>query len=102
MSNGYDNTNEGVLFSASDKKMKSTDRDYSGNAEVVCPHCRVCSDHWLSAWVNESQRGQKYLKLKFNAKDQPSEAPTSGDRKKNPDGTTKPPSSCVDFDDMPF
>lgn len=100
MSNGYDNSNEGVLFSAADKKRKETDRDYSGNAEVVCPHCNKNSDHWISAWINKSAAGMKYMKLKFNAKDAaPSGGSTYG---KNADGTTKPPPADIDDDDIPF
>jgi len=102
MSGGYDNSNEGVLFNARDKKSKETDRDYSGNAEVVCPRCNTCSDHWISAWINMSGKGMKYMKLKFNPKDQPSGGSQPGNRGQNPDGTTKPPPADDGFDDIPF
>ena len=100
---GYDNSNSGAMFK-SDKRPghEDTDRDYSGNMEVTCPHCSRSADHWISAWINVSKAGAKYMKLKFNAKDQ-SAQPSGGRLDKNEDGTTKPPGSEDDgFDDIPF
>jgi hypothetical protein len=90
----YDNTNEGVLFNAMDKKSKETDRDYSGNLEVKCPHCNANSEHWLSAWINESAAGKKYMKIKMNAKDA---APAKPSREPHP--AEKHP---ITGDDIPF
>ena len=94
----YDNVNEGVLFNCQDKKSKETDRDYSGNLEVRCPHCNATSEHWLSSWINKSAGGKMYMKLKLNFKEA-RQQPT--DYGKNEDGTTKPPQDDG-FDDIPF
>ena len=91
----YDNSNSGALFSAADKKQKETDRDYSGNMEVTCPHCNESAEHWVSAWINVAASGKKYMKMKFNAKE--AFNPTHGT---NADGTAKPP--VYDDDDVPF
>ena len=87
----YDNSNSGALFKNKDKD-KDTDRDYSGNMEVTCPHCSKNADHWISAWVNEAKSGMKYMKLKFNAKEE-NKKPASR-RELNEDGDG--------FDDIPF
>ena len=96
---GYDNSNSGALFKNKDKD-RDTDRDYSGNAEITCPHCNKSADHWISCWINTSKAGMKYMKLKFNAKE--SQIHVGSNLSKNEDGTAKPPSADDDFDDIPF
>ena len=92
----YDNTNQGVMFKSPPKRTEQ-DRDYNGGAEIVCPHCRRVSDHWLSCWVNTAgentkRPGQQYFSLKFTAKD---EGP--------PDHNAKTMDPPKDFDDdIPF
>ena len=93
MSDNYDNSNSGALFRNKDKDPnKDTDRDFSGNMEVTCPHCNKSADHWISAWTNEAKSGQKYMKLKFNAKEE--EKKPTQKRELNEDGDG--------FDDIPF
>ena len=92
----YDNTNSGAMFKSPPKRTDN-DRDYNGSLEIVCPHCRKVSDHWISCWVNvASDRaknpGQQYFSLKFTPKD-------DGPPAKDPP-TMAPPK---DFeDDVPF
>ncbi len=108
----YDNTNSGVLFNAADRKENETDRDYSGNIEIKCPHCQQNSEHWLSGWINKMKRDNTlYLKIKSNPKGE--QAPpsagnvlNSGGYTRNSDGTVRPPSHIIDGeefkDDIPF
>ena len=97
---GYDNSNSGALFK-NDKKRTDTDRDYSGNLEATCPHCNKSSDFWVSAWINTSKAGAKYMKMLVNPKE-PAQQP-SGGLDRNPDGTAKPRTQePEEFDDIPF
>ena len=76
--------NSGALF-RNDRKEKDTQPDYTGE-------CRIEGvEYRLSAWLNESKNGKKYMGLKLTAKDDMpgQQAPTAD-----------PPK---DFDDeMPF
>ena len=60
----YDNTNRGVLFKNS---RKETERhpDYTGAINIEG------TDFWLSAWVQESKKGEKYLSLSLGAEKKP-------------------------------
>lgn len=54
--------NSGALFK-NDRKDKDTDRDYNGEATIDGVA------YWVSAWINESRNGVKYLGLRFNQKE---------------------------------
>ena len=64
----YDNNLSGALFK---NQKKETDKhpDYKGQAEIEG------TEYWVSAWLNESSKGMKYLSLKFSAKDGQKPAP---------------------------
>lgn len=77
----YDNTNTGALFANRDRKgEKDPNAKGSINIEGV--------EYWISAWTNESKKGEKYQRLKVTKKD--SEKPVA-------------PAIAEDFDDdLPF
>ena len=50
----------GSLFSAADKKQSDKHPDYTGSCKL---NGELMS---ISAWVNESKSGKKYLRLKFD------------------------------------
>lgn len=82
MSSKYDNTNKGVLFKNAEKE---TDKhpDYRGDIDIDG------KKFWLSAWINTSSKGNKYMSLAVKPKDEQApqqEAP----RRADPD------------DDLPF
>ena len=54
--------NSGALF-RNDRKEKETQPDYTGEARIEGVEYR------LSAWLNESKNGKKYMGLKLTAKD---------------------------------
>jgi len=58
----YDNNLTGVLF-RNDKKETEKHPDYRGQCEVEG------TKYWLSAWINKSKDGEKYMSLKLKAKD---------------------------------
>jgi uncharacterized protein (DUF736 family) len=62
MAKDYDNTDSGALFK---NKEKETDKhpDYQGSINVGG------TDYWLSAWLKESKKGEKYMSLAIKAKD---------------------------------
>jgi hypothetical protein len=51
----------GSLFK-NDRKESDTHADYKGSALINGV------DHWLDAWINEDRNGNKYMSLKFKAK----------------------------------
>ncbi len=53
----------GALFK-NDRKTKDTQPDYKGEATVGN------EDYWLAAWINESEKGTKYMSLSFTPKDE--------------------------------
>lgn len=57
----YDNELQGSLFK-NDKKTTDKHPDYKGSAQIEGV------EYWLSAWVNTSRDGRKYMKLKFEPK----------------------------------
>lgn len=65
----YDNNLTGVLFK-NDEKRDDKDRDYNGSCEIEG------RKFWISAWINTSKQGRKFMKLKFKAQDEkPAAAP---------------------------
>jgi hypothetical protein len=70
----YDETNRGALFKNHDKK-SDRDPDYSGSINTKG------QDFWLSAWINTSKTGSKYMSLAVRSKDQPNDrAPRKDDK----------------------
>jgi uncharacterized protein (DUF736 family) len=59
----YDNTNSGALFKNDDKQ---TDKhpDYRGQINVGG------TEYWLSAWVKTSKKGNKFMSLSVQPKEQ--------------------------------
>ena len=67
----YDNNQRGVLFRNKEKRDGKKDADYRGNATVEGV------EYWLDAWVNEPKSGgDKFLSVKFKAKEQQAPKPT--------------------------
>jgi hypothetical protein len=60
----YDNELKGVLFKNKDKRPDKKDADYRGNATING------IEYWVDSWVNDAKSGEKYMALKFKAKDQ--------------------------------
>jgi hypothetical protein len=60
----------GSLF-RNDRKEKPTQPDYKGDALIGGKL------YWLSAWLNESPKGTKYMSLKFNEKERKEDAPAA-------------------------
>ena len=52
----------GVLFK-NDRKEGDTDRDYQGSIKIGG------REYWLSAWINTSKGGKKYMALSAKPKD---------------------------------
>jgi uncharacterized protein (DUF736 family) len=80
----YDNTrNRGALFKNEDRTDENKQPDYRGSLNIGGV------DHWLSAWVNTSKKGTKYMSLSVKPKDAESARPKESAR--------------TDFDDeIPF
>ena len=55
--------NSGVLFNAD--KRKPTAPDFTGRAEITCPHCKT-EERWeLASWIKVGQKGKFFsLSLK--------------------------------------
>jgi len=68
MSDYQDKDLEGVLFKNGDKRTE-TDRDYRGTALIDG------KPYWMSAWINTSKQGEKYMKLRFTLNEQPNKKP---------------------------
>ena len=78
-----ENDNSGALFK-NDRKEQEKQPDYKGSLTVNG------AEYWISAWLNESKSGQKYMGLKVNLKEQ-QQAPAA------------PKNDAVEFDDdVPF
>ena len=78
-----ENDNSGALFK-NDRKEQEKQPDYKGSLTVNG------SEYWISAWLNESKSGQKYMGLKVNLKEQQQ-------------AQAAPKNDAVDFDDdVPF
>ena len=82
MAKTYDNTDRGALFKNHDKE--SDDHpDYRGQINVDG------TEYWLSAWLKESKKGEKYMSLAVKLKET---APKKSQR----------PSHETDDDQIPF
>ena len=62
----YQNFGEGALFK-NNRKTQETDFDYSGEITINK------ETRWLNAWINESQAGNKYMKVVIGNVKQPKE-----------------------------
>ena len=86
----YDNTNK-FMLSRNTKRRNDKDAEFTGNANITCPHCDQTSDHWLNAWVREKKAdGSKFFGGTTRAKDT---------------GTSKNPKSSIPLeldDQIPF
>lgn len=58
-----ENDNSGALFK-NDRKEQEKQPDYKGSLTVNG------AEYWISAWLNESKNGTKYMGLKVNLKEQ--------------------------------
>jgi hypothetical protein len=86
----YDNEMRGALFKNKDKDGDDKRPDYKGRIQVDG------TEYWLSAWINESRTGEKYMSLRVQEKDK--RGGGGGSNKKH---TTKEKDN--DFDDeIPF
>ena len=72
----YDNTNSGSLFK-NDKKETESQPVYKGSINIEGV------DYWLSAWLNTSKQGVKYMSLKATPKEQ-QQAPRAPEPRKAP------------------
>jgi uncharacterized protein (DUF736 family) len=68
MSQQYDDTNRGALFK---NTKKETDKhpDYKGSINVGG------TEYWVSSWLKVSGKGEKYLSLSVQPKEQAKPAP---------------------------
>lgn len=70
----YDNTNRGALFSNRDKKREGKkDPDYKGRINVNGVDC------WLSAWLETSKDGVKYMSLSAQPMEQQAAKPAKAE-----------------------
>ena len=60
MSDYQTKENTGALFSNADNKKSDKHPDYTGNCKVGGKLLNI------SAWINESKAGKKYMSLKFD------------------------------------
>ena len=58
----YDDTNRGALFK-NDKKESDRHPDYRGSINVGG------TEYWLSAWLNTSAKGTRYMSLSVTEKE---------------------------------
>jgi len=86
--------NNGVLFK-NDQKQGDNHPDYKGSAMVDGV------DYWLSAWINISKNGNKYMSLKLNPKEQVHNQGVQGAQQQV---NQQPPQQMQQqsFDDIPF
>ena len=59
----YSKNLSGALFK-NDRKEAETHPDYKGSCEINGVQ------YWVNSWLNTSDKGVKYLSLKFKAKDE--------------------------------
>jgi hypothetical protein len=53
----YDNTNKWTL-NKNTRRRNDKDSEYSGSANIECPHCNKTSDYWLNAWIRDGKLGK--------------------------------------------
>lgn len=85
----FDNNMRGVLFKNDEKRPDKKDPDYQGQAEIEGV------EYWLSAWIQESKKGNKFMSLRFNPKE---ERVQRKELEKLPSSTPTPAFN----DDIPF
>jgi hypothetical protein len=86
----YDNTNRGALFK-NDRKDKDSQPDYKGSLNVAG------TDLWISAWLNTSKDGKKYMSLSVTPKEE-QKPQTLAEKSQG-----KPPVDAGEFDsEIPF
>jgi hypothetical protein len=89
--------NTGALFK-NERRETDSHPNAQGSATITCPHCGAEGKHWLSAWTNTIQQGDKagdrYQKLSFKAQDNQPGAAAPRDR--------QPPPPAPEDDDIPF
>lgn len=59
----YDNEKTGALFK-NDRKETENHPDYKGTATLDG------KDYWISSWIKKSAKGQVFMKLSFNPKEE--------------------------------
>ncbi len=74
--------NSGALF-INRRKESDTHADFSGSANVTCPHCQQETEFYMDAWGKRSENGNDWQSFKFKAKAQPS--------RQTGDAPSKPP-----------
>lgn len=96
------NTSDGALFK-NERRNSDKHPHATGQLTVMCPHCEVATEYWLSAWTNEAKSGaragQKYQSIKINPKDAQQGRAGSGGTNT---GGGKPQSNDSFDDDIPF
>ena len=66
----YDNTNSGALFKNRDKDEAHPKwADYQGSINIEG------TEYWLSAWLKESKKGEKFMSLSVKPKNQRASRP---------------------------
>lgn len=58
----YDNELRGALFKNKNMREGKKDPEYKGNATIGGV------EYWVSAWLNTSKSGEKYMALKYQPK----------------------------------
>ena len=61
--------NEGALFRNDEMREGKKDANARGEALVQCPHCGEGASFWIKAWTNVTDKGMRWQKLKFDAKE---------------------------------
>jgi hypothetical protein len=91
MSKQYDNTNTGRLFRNERMRPEKQDPEYTGDANFEG------QDYWVSAWINETNAGKKYFRMKFKPK-------TESGTRPQPQAPAKPDfiERDADGNDIPF
>lgn len=59
-------SDSGVLFIRT--KNKPTQPDFTGRAEIECPHCHVETQWEVASWMKQGQK-EKFFSLKFQQKE---------------------------------
>lgn len=94
MATNGDFPNSGILFNATKDKKDAKDRDYRGDADVICPHCDGRFQLWVSGWLKTAKNGKKFLSLSFKLK-QP-----KNEHAQKPGGAGAP--TQAEQEDIPF
>ena len=85
---GYDNTNKGVLFK-NKKKEADNHPDYNGSINIDG------TEYWLSAWINTTKDGMKYMALSKGEVREPKGGSSQNERTNHADNS-------FEDDDIPF